>query len=366
MPHKYRRVLALVQDMPIAMLPTKIEAVRELLVAQANGEKFSPEEIAARIGAGPRQGARSGGAVAVLPLYGVVAQRMSMMRQVSEGGASTTQFAAQFRQAMSDPNIKAVVIDVDSPGGGVYGVAELGAEIRDAVKAGGKPIVAVANSLAASAAYWIASQAGELVVTPGGEVGSIGVFTIHEDASRLYDAMGLDVTMISAGKYKVEGNPFEPLSDEAREAMQARVDDYYRMFVSAVAKGRGVSVSAVKGGFGQGRVVGAEEAVKLGMADRVDTLENVIRRLGGNPSAATQPMAPEPDMPGLTHEGGEPAAEIVEGVIEETETDQPGEAIQIPGAGIDEFGPVVTAEGPKPDGRANLARLRRALDLSAA
>jgi ClpP class serine protease len=96
--------------------------------------------------------------------------------------------------------------------------------------------------------------------------------------------------LISAGKYKVEGNPFEPLSDEARAAFQARVDDYYRMFVDAVARYRGVSAAEVRSGFGEGRVVGAREAVRLGMADRIATLDEALSRLQGS-SASKRPGA---------------------------------------------------------------------------
>ena len=91
---------------------------------------------------------------------------------------------------------------------------------------------------------------------------------------------GVKVTMISAGKFKTEGNEFEPLSDEARAAIQKRVDGYYSSFTGAVAKGRGVTPSAVRGGFGEGRVVGANEAVSLGMADRIGTLESTLAGFG--------------------------------------------------------------------------------------
>jgi signal peptide peptidase SppA len=159
----------------------------------------------------------------------------------------------------------------------VYGVEELAAEIYQA--RGQKPVVAVANSLAASASYWIAASADELVVTPSGEVGSIGVFAMHEDMSGLMEQMGVRVSLISAGKHKTETNPFEPLTDEARAALQEQVDGYYEMFVRAVARGRGVGVADVRGGFGEGRLVGAKEAVRLGMADRVETMEQTIGRL---------------------------------------------------------------------------------------
>jgi signal peptide peptidase SppA len=149
----------------------------------------------------------------------------------------------------------------------------------------------VANTLAASAAYWLASAASELVVTPSGEVGSIGVFAIHEDYSAALDRVGVKVSLISAGKYKTEGNPFEPLGEEAQAAVQGTVNDYYDMFIRAVARGRGVSQADVIAGFGEGRVVMAEQAVRLGMADRVATIDEVIGGLQAGSSKGKQVRA---------------------------------------------------------------------------
>jgi len=305
----YPRVVALVRDMPWALLPSKLAAILDLIRFRADGFRLTAEEIRERIGhpracdmcddddplfrigAAPPRVQPSAGGVAVLPIFGVIVQRADMFTEVS-GGASTERIASQFRQAVNDPNVGAVVLQIDSPGGGVYGVAELADTILKA--RGSKPIIAVADSLAASAAYWIAASADEIVVTPSGEVGSIGVYTAHEDLSRLLDAEGVTISLIAAGKYKTEGNPFEPLGEEARAAIQARVDDYYSMFVRSVAKGRDVKLDGVRNGFGQGRVVGAQEAVKLGMADRIDTLEATVSRLAGRSGRASNGRADDP------------------------------------------------------------------------
>jgi signal peptide peptidase SppA len=230
--------------------------------------------------------------VAVLPIYGTITQRGGggFMDFLMGSGTSTDKFAALFSQVMADESVKAVVLDVDSPGGSVFGVPELADMIFKA--RGGKPIIAVANTLAASAAYWLATQADQIVVSPSAEVGSIGVYALHEDISKMAEDMGVKVTLIGAGRYKTEGNEFEPLGEEAQAAIQARVDDYYGMFVKAVARGRGVSESAVRGGFGEGRVVGAVEAVKLNMADRVATLGQTLQRFAGSGGATM--LAEEP------------------------------------------------------------------------
>jgi len=308
---KYRRILRAALGSAWALEPSKLEAVVAFLELKARGAKLAPDAIRNRLGrahaavptAPPPASVEK--AVAVIPVVGIIAQRVSALEEISgPGGVSTARVARDFRAALADPNVTAIVLDIDSPGGTVYGVAELASEILAA--RGRKPIVAVANSVAASAAYWIASAADELVVTPGGEVGSIGVYSIHTDHAAWLESEGLKVTLVSAGRYKVEGNPYEPLGDEARAAIQGRVDDYYRLFARAVAKGRGTTPAAVRDGFGQGRVVGADEAVRLGMADRVATLDQEIarvtkpRRQRGAMAAETlnetPPLAaPEPD-----------------------------------------------------------------------
>lgn len=279
----YPHIRRAIDETPWAILPAKLAQIIEVVDLRSQGIVFSAEEIQARIGAAQRPAYGRSGSIAVLPMYGVIAQRMSLMG-ASSGGTSTEAFSRSFREALADDTVGTIVIDVDSPGGSVAGVAELADEIYQA--RGRKPIVAVANSLAASAAYWIASAADEFVVTPSGEVGSIGVFGTHQNLNGWYEQAGVEVTLISAGKYKTEGHPYGPLDDEARAAFQERVDDYYGMFVSAVARHRGVKAGEVKAGFGEGRAVGAREAVRLGMVDRVATMSETLVRLAGGPRAA--------------------------------------------------------------------------------
>lgn len=247
------------------------------------GHGLSAEEMKAALSSMDKTSRSRAGAIAVLPLVGTITQRAGMMSNFS-GGTSTEKFSQMFRGAMNDPDIRAIVIDVDSPGGTVNGVIELGDEIFKA--RGQKPVVAVANSLAASAAYWLATQAPEMVATPGAQVGSVGVFGAHEDVSKAAEMAGVKVTLISAGKYKTEGNEWEPLSDAAREDLQSKVDQFYEMFVKAVARGRGVSANDVKNGFGEGRTVTAKDAAASKMVDRVATMSQTLTRLGATPSKA--------------------------------------------------------------------------------
>ena len=230
------------------------------------------------------------GGIAVLPLYGIVTQRGNMVEDVSgPGSTSTQQFASSLRQALADESVSQILIDIDSPGGSVYGVAELADEITSAQ--GQKPVIAIANSLAASAAYWIGACAAEFYVTPGGEVGSIGVWQAHQDYSRAMDEAGVTTTLISAGKFKVEGNPYAPLSEEAHGFMQSRVDDYYAAFTKAVAKGRNVPVAQVRDSMGQGRVLGADAALSSHMVDGVATLDDVINKMRRAVRISSKPRA---------------------------------------------------------------------------
>lgn len=275
--NKYQHVIAEFYNTPWAILPSKLTAIDHFIRLSASGEKVSAEEVRTILEAGARQSKSAPGNVALIPIYGTISKRANLMSQFS-GGTSTEKLTTSFRTAMADPSVKAIVFDVDSPGGSVDGVPELAAEI--AAARGVKKTIAVSNTMAASAAYWLASAADELVVTPSGAVGSIGVFAAHEDVSKALEAEGVTVSLVSAGKYKVEGNPYEPLSGDARAALQSQVDEFYGMFVKAVASNRGATQSAVREGYGEGRMVLASQAVKEGMADRVETLDQTLSRLG--------------------------------------------------------------------------------------
>jgi len=291
---KYAHVVAEVCRKPWAILPEKLVEIAEFIRLSASGVKLSEEEILASMSAGPRVSPKGAGAVAVIPIMGTITRRANLMSNFS-GGTSIEQLTASFRQALADPSVKAIVFNVDSPGGNVDGVPELAAEIlasRDK-----KKTIAVADTMAASAAYWLAASASEIVVPPSGAVGSIGVFAVHKDLSQALDAAGMKVTLVSAGKFKTEGNPYEPLSPEARAAIQSDVDQFYSMFVKAVSKGRGVTQEAVRGGFGEGRMVMAGDAVKEGMADRVATMDEVLSGLGVGSGTGSAKLAEAAEFP---------------------------------------------------------------------
>lgn len=285
-------ISAFVAD-PWFITPAKGQAIAGLLAMRARGEKVSAEEVRAIVqirdaahaahpydvaalhfAASP--GGKAPRNVAVLPMYGVLSPRVGGIEE-SSGMVSTEAWGRKFQSLVDDPTIGAIVLDVDSPGGSVFGIDELASRV--AAGAAVKPVYAVANSEADSAAYYVASQATEFAVTPSGVVGSIGVWMAHYDLSAAYEMAGIKTTVIQSGKNKTEGNQFAPLTEDAKAFLQKQSDEYYDMFVKAVARGRGVPVSAVRGEqFGQGRSFIAKEAVSRGMADRVATLEETIAR----------------------------------------------------------------------------------------
>ena len=270
---------------PWALMPERLNAVSAVMARWSSHAPATAEVLAgidtdklAREARRQTATSVSGGGIAVLPLYGVITQRGNMIEDVSgPGSVSTQKFAAALRLALADESVSQILIDIDSPGGSVYGVAELADEIVAARAQ--KPIIAIANSLAASAAYWIGCSASEFYVTPGGEVGSIGVWQAHFDYSQALASEGVTPTLISAGTYKVEGNPYAPLDPEAQAFMQSRVDDYFLAFSKAVAKGRGVPIAQVRNGMGQGRVLGADAALEQKMVDGIVTLDEAIRKM---------------------------------------------------------------------------------------
>lgn len=274
----HERFIAWCLSTPWALMPERMAAYSAVL---ANAAAGAPN--AAPVAARPARstGARSG-AIAVIPVTGPIVQRASQI-DICDGGTSTQAISNALADANADDSVSQILLDIDSPGGSVYGVQELAAEIQ----ASKKPVTAFANSLAASAAYWIGSAAGEFFATPGGEVGSIGVWTAHQDVSKALADAGVNVTLISAGEFKVEGNPYGPLTDEAQAFMQSRIDDYYTAFTKGVAKGRKVGIDQVRSDMGKGRVFGASQAHAANMIDGVMTLDQVVARMQSNIKAAS-------------------------------------------------------------------------------
>lgn len=211
------------------------------------------------------------GSTAVIPLVGPIFPRANMMTEMS-GAVSASQFISDVRAAVEDPSITSIILNMDSPGGAITGIAEAANYIYAARQT--KPICAYVFGQAASAAYWIASAASEIVLFTTSMVGSIGVVSSFTDASAKEEKTGIRQVEIVSTQ-----SPFKraDVKTEAGKAhIQQSVDALAEVFIGAVAQYRGTSVENVMQNFGQGGMVIGEEAVRLGMADRIATMNDLL------------------------------------------------------------------------------------------
>ena len=280
---KRQLLLAQFASTPWALTPDYLALMADVLTRWAIDAPVSAEiqekiDDDKQIRAARQTQGQKSGAIAVIPVYGVLTQRPP--QNISgPGGTSTASIANAVKAAANNSSVAQILLDIDGPGGIVFGTSEAADVIYQARAQ--KPIIGIVNSMAASATYWLGSQCSELYCTPGGEAGSIGVYGAHRYLGKMLEKDGIETTLISAGKYKTEGNPFEPLSEEAKTAYEMRINEYYTLFIAAVARGRGVNAATVQKGMGQGRMLGAEAAQAENMIDGVITfdalLENMIR-----------------------------------------------------------------------------------------
>lgn len=211
--------------------------------------------------------------VAVVPVQGTLLKKESFLSAWS-GATSYEQIQRQVARAVNDASVRAILLDVDSPGGETTGCFELVDYIYSI--RGVKPVYAAANDIALSAAYAIASSASRVFVTRTGAVGSIGVYALHVDQSAFDKEIGAKYTFVFAGDKKVDGNPHEPLSESAKGDIQAEVDREYGIFVETVARNRKASTKAITAT--QAGLLWAENALPL-LADEVGTIDDALAAL---------------------------------------------------------------------------------------
>lgn len=262
---------------PLLIQPSKLDAITGALLrrwgVQADGGTGA---YTTRQGSLREPGYRVIDGVAVIDVFGVLAHRGGIAAD-SSYILGYKQIATRLEAALADHQVDRIVLDIDSPGGEVAGAFELSEQIRAADSR--KPVYAVADSLAASAAYLVGSAAREFSVTRTGYAGSIGVVWRHVDFSRAMEQDGIGVTQLYSGKRKTAGNPFEPLPDDVRAEFQADIDTLYGMFVDAVAAHRGVRAQRVRDT--EARVYMGRDAVAMGLADRVETADEMLARISG-------------------------------------------------------------------------------------
>lgn len=214
--------------------------------------------------------------VAVVPIVGPMVARGDWLTELF-GFRSYGDVAEAVEAAFADPAARAVLLELDSPGGEVGGLFDLVDRLAALRAESGKPLWAVASESALSAAFAIASAADRLYVTRTAEVGSVGVVAIHVDESAADAMAGLKWTLVHAGRKKVDGNPHEPLSAEAHAEIQADVDALHDELVALIARNRGMSPDAVRAT--EAAIYRGQRGIDIGFADRLGTVDQALADL---------------------------------------------------------------------------------------
>jgi signal peptide peptidase SppA len=239
------------------------------------------------------------GGVALIPVIGTLVNRGAFVGDDGSGFMSYEGLDRQIRAAAVDPSIHSLLLDIDSPGGeanGMFGLAELIRTVREE-----KPVVAVVNDWAASAAYGLASAASEIVVSRTSETGSIGTVIVHVDRSKELEKRGRKVTLITReNSRKTDGNAFEPLSDAVRGDLQSVVEKYDSRFYETVSAGRMRLTPQIVESL-EARIFPGEEAIGIGLADRVGSFAETLGRMQTAKGVWTMPSTnPQPAQAAAT------------------------------------------------------------------
>lgn len=276
---------------PWAILPAHLDQVRAVFERHIKGEKIDLKQVEADLGrplGSKPQGYSIQNGVAIVPMNGILAKRASALQQTS-GMNSMDAIARDFRGALADPGARAIVLQIDSPGGTVDGTRELADMIFQA--RGIKPIVAFADGCMASAAYWIGSAADQVISS--GEttiVGSIGVVATHVDVSKAEEMAGQKTTEVVAGAKKRITSSYKPLSEEGLAVLQEQVDAIHELMKADISAYRGADITPVA----DGSVFMGSKAQEAGLVDGVSTLDALIARLAGEMGAPPKAMKTKP------------------------------------------------------------------------
>ena len=279
LPHLAARLFGV----PLAIHRPKLDVILAVL-----GPRVGLSDLAAAPGYTPPTRAMSGSppGVAVIPIHGTLVRR-TVGLEAESGLTSYAGLAAQLDAAIGNPEVSAILLDIDSPGGESGGVFDLADRIHAASQI--KPVWAVANDMAFSAAYALASAASRVFVSRTGGVGSIGVIAMHVDQSEKDAQDGVHYTAVFAGDRKNDLNPHEPISSEAHAFLKAEVNRIYGLFVETVARHRGIETSAVRDT--EAGLFFGQAAVAMGLADAVGTFDDALAQLLASLSPNPTPVA---------------------------------------------------------------------------
>lgn len=276
------RIADLVLNQPLLLTPDKAEVIAAVLGGRIgiDGPDLSRFEgspvVFDQDGRARMRPFNVSGETAIITITGSLVNRGAWVG-ANSGLTSYEGIQYQLKQAAAAEEVRNIVLDLHTPGGEAVGAFETADMVREIAQT--KRVVAVVNGVSASAGYAIPSGASEIVVTPSGVVGSIGVISLHVDASGQLEQEGLKPTLIIAGTHKADGHPFGPLPDDVRADFQARVDGIYEQFLATVAAGRGDRLTVEMARATQARTYIGQAAVDVGLADRVGTFESVLADL---------------------------------------------------------------------------------------
>lgn len=216
-----------------------------------------------------------GGGIAVIPVHGILVPRRGQITAMCTELTSYERIRSQLSAALNDPSVSEIVLDINSGGGAAVGCKELADYIFQSRET--KPITAIVNFSAYSAAYFIAAACGRIVLSQTSGVGSIGVIMEHMEASKMEEQVGLKFTTIYRGDNKNNGTPHAPLSEQAQTMFQGMIDQMYDVFTSSVAEYRGMPQQAVIDT--QAALYNGEDAVTAGLADEVSDPQTAINSI---------------------------------------------------------------------------------------
>jgi signal peptide peptidase SppA len=287
------QVAARLINTPLLLHPESLNTILNILSAHIGTQiQITGKTAALPAGIGTRSGVQAQGGIAVIPVCGILANKSDEFMEWLFGDTSYESIRAQFQSALSDPNITGIVLDVDSPGGEVSGCFDLVDEIYNA--RGVKPIYAVVNEIAYSAAYAIASAAEKIYLPRTGSAGSVGVIFEHMDQSKYDENIGVKYTPLYAGARKNDFDPHTALSPEAAQALQGIINSHYELFVKTVARNRGMSPQAVRDT--EAALYFGKNAVDVGLADSVTPRTKAMSEItkkkvkGGNMKALLEKL----------------------------------------------------------------------------
>ena len=260
---------------PLLIARPKLEVILGVVARKLAGETLATPPPA-NVDAGITGGLQVQEGIAILPVLGTLVRRASYIGAAS-GLTSYHEIEAMAEQAFADPMVKAVLLEIDSSGGEAGGVFDLAQRLRGLAQTSGKPLWAIADEAALSAAYAIACAADRLWLTRTAEVGSIGVVAVHVDESVADAKAGMTYTFLHAGAHKVDGHPHAPLPAPVAADIQADIEQLHAQFIALVAGFRRLTPEAIRDT--EARVYRGEAAIQAGLADQIGTRAEAITAL---------------------------------------------------------------------------------------